>query len=397
MQRHLARRVVRACGFGGSTARAAAPKQLCRHRPRPRALTSATAPASLSSQYRRGARPEDAAAVAVRSLHGSRGGGARDEPRGEAVVAAAPEAGGVAESSIGAVSSSERRGESRRQERVCLGAAAEDDQQRDNDDGEGDGDNAAGADEDAASVRDALVAEALNHHVPQLGFTADAVAAAASSLSLSPATHAMLARGPVELVEALHERNTRTMADLLRADDLTLADYDDDDDDLGNDGEQQEQRGERQRQRHLSVREKLLAAMKIRIRLQQPYRAHYAQALALQAMPQNALRAAQLTALMVDEMWHWAGDRSADFSWYTKRATLAAIYHATELHWMSAADGGGGGGGDERDTWRFAEGALADGARGGAAIGQAVREASTLMRAAGQTASSLLASIRRGY
>ncbi len=35
-----------------------------------------------------------------------------------------------------------------------------------------------------------------------------------------------------------------------------------------------------------------------------------------------------------DAIWHAAGDRSADFSWYTKRAILAAVYSATVLYWL---------------------------------------------------------------
>jgi ubiquinone biosynthesis protein COQ9 len=33
-------------------------------------------------------------------------------------------------------------------------------------------------------------------------------------------------------------------------------------------------------------------------------------------------------------MWYAAGDRSADFSWYTRRATLAAVYTATLAFWL---------------------------------------------------------------
>lgn len=36
-------------------------------------------------------------------------------------------------------------------------------------------------------------------------------------------------------------------------------------------------------------------------------------------------------ALMVDDIWYWAGDRSTDFNWYTKRALLAGIYTSTGL------------------------------------------------------------------
>ncbi len=44
--------------------------------------------------------------------------------------------------------------------------------------------------------------------------------------------------------------------------------------------------------------------------------------------------AARCTARTVDAIWHAAGDRSADFSWYTKRATLTGVYGATLLFWL---------------------------------------------------------------
>jgi ubiquinone biosynthesis protein COQ9 len=36
----------------------------------------------------------------------------------------------------------------------------------------------------------------------------------------------------------------------------------------------------------------------------------------------------------VDDIWFYTGDRSIDMSWYSKRATLAAIYLSTELYMM---------------------------------------------------------------
>jgi ubiquinone biosynthesis protein COQ9 len=43
---------------------------------------------------------------------------------------------------------------------------------------------------------------------------------------------------------------------------------------------------------------------------------------------------ARCTARTVDAIWHEAGDRSADFSWYTKRAILTGVYGATLLFWL---------------------------------------------------------------
>ena len=48
----------------------------------------------------------------------------------------------------------------------------------------------------------------------------------------------------------------------------------------------------------------------------------------------HARQAAACTARMVDAIWHAAGDRSADFSWYTKRAILAAVYTTTLFYWL---------------------------------------------------------------
>lgn len=36
-------------------------------------------------------------------------------------------------------------------------------------------------------------------------------------------------------------------------------------------------------------------------------------------------------ARLADEIWYLAGDTSVDTSWYTKRASLSAIYSATEV------------------------------------------------------------------
>ena len=58
-------------------------------------------------------------------------------------------------------------------------------------------------------------------------------------------------------------------------------------------------------------------------------------AAALLALPGNALLAARCTARTVDAIWFAAGDTSADFSWYTKRALLAGVYSSTLLYWLS--------------------------------------------------------------
>jgi ubiquinone biosynthesis protein COQ9 len=54
-------------------------------------------------------------------------------------------------------------------------------------------------------------------------------------------------------------------------------------------------------------------------------------ALAIMSLPQNVGSALTELHKLSDEIWYLAGDRSVDFSWYTKRATLSTVYASTEL------------------------------------------------------------------
>jgi len=74
--------------------------------------------------------------------------------------------------------------------------------------------------------------------------------------------------------------------------------------------------------------------VEIRLRLLEPDREALRGAMGHLALPWNAPLGLRCLARTVSAMWHAAGDRSADFSWYTRRATLAAVYAATLTFWM---------------------------------------------------------------
>jgi ubiquinone biosynthesis protein COQ9 len=65
-----------------------------------------------------------------------------------------------------------------------------------------------------------------------------------------------------------------------------------------------------------------------------PHRDAIRRAFAVLSLPANLAISATCTARTVDAIWHAAGDTSADFSWYTKRAILASVYSATLLFWL---------------------------------------------------------------
>lgn len=72
----------------------------------------------------------------------------------------------------------------------------------------------------------------------------------------------------------------------------------------------------------------------LRLAMNRPHKEAIRRAMAVLALPGNARTAAAVTARTVDAIWRAAGDRSADFSWYTKRALLTAVYGATLLFWL---------------------------------------------------------------
>jgi len=86
---------------------------------------------------------------------------------------------------------------------------------------------------------------------------------------------------------------------------------------------------------HLMIREMIL------IRLDQAalHKEAVRRGLTLLALPANALASARSLYATVDAMWRAAGQRDTDISFYTKRATLAAVYSATLLAWIADASG----------------------------------------------------------
>lgn len=87
----------------------------------------------------------------------------------------------------------------------------------------------------------------------------------------------------------------------------------------------------------LRLHQRVRAVIALRLKQNRPHKEAIRRALALLALPRNARLAAACTARTVDAIWHAAGDQSADFSWYTKRAILAAVYATTVLFWLRDA------------------------------------------------------------
>jgi ubiquinone biosynthesis protein COQ9 len=84
----------------------------------------------------------------------------------------------------------------------------------------------------------------------------------------------------------------------------------------------------------LRIAERVALAVATRLEILAPWREAVRRALSVLALPQHAPVGLRLLYQTVDAIWYAAGDRATDFSFYTKRATLAALYAATLLYWL---------------------------------------------------------------
>lgn len=82
---------------------------------------------------------------------------------------------------------------------------------------------------------------------------------------------------------------------------------------------------------HLKIRALILT----RLHHAQPHKETVRKTMAYLAHPQHATLASELLYRTVDTMWRAAGDSTTDFSFYSKRATLSAVYSATLLAFLA--------------------------------------------------------------
>jgi ubiquinone biosynthesis protein COQ9 len=139
------------------------------------------------------------------------------------------------------------------------------------------------------------------------GWSDEALAMAASQLGV-PAERARLCfpGGAVEMIDAWFDAIDRAMA----------------------------QAWPLERVARLKIRERIRDLVLYRIEVINPHKEALRRALAILALPQNALAGPRLAWRAADRMWRIAGDTSTDFNHYSKRAILSGLYGATMLVYL---------------------------------------------------------------
>jgi ubiquinone biosynthesis protein COQ9 len=107
----------------------------------------------------------------------------------------------------------------------------------------------------------------------------------------------------------------------------------------------------------LRTPERIRRVVELRLAAVAPHKRALRRALSMLALPWNAGLALRTASRTASAMWYSAGDLSADFSWYTRRASLGAIYAATLAYWLRDDDP------DTADALAFFDRRLADLAR----------------------------------
>jgi ubiquinone biosynthesis protein COQ9 len=95
-------------------------------------------------------------------------------------------------------------------------------------------------------------------------------------------------------------------------------------------------------------------ALRLRFEIMLPWREGVRRGLSVLALPHNVPLGLRLLYDTVDAVWHGVGDHPTDFSFYTKRATLAGIVAAATLYWLDDRSP------DFADTQAFIERRLLD-------------------------------------
>ncbi|NWH08800.1 MAG: COQ9 family protein [Alphaproteobacteria bacterium] len=85
----------------------------------------------------------------------------------------------------------------------------------------------------------------------------------------------------------------------------------------------------------LKIREKIALAVRTRLMTMRNDRLAARKALSFFAYPLNHAAGAECLARTMDAIWRAIGDRSTDFNFYTKRATLAGVYSLTLNRWLN--------------------------------------------------------------
>lgn len=179
------------------------------------------------------------------------------------------------------------------------------------------------ADEDEI-LKDKIFEAGLKH-VPEVGWTREALQRGAVDLKYPDVVAGLAANGDLDLVHYHINKSDAKLRDKMKAE-----------------VKETEAKNER-----IRIGPFIQDKVKYRLSLNIPYLQRWPEAMALMSLPQNLPSSLELDLRLMDDIWHYAGDKSRDYNWYTKRLSLLAIYKSTELAMLQDKSQ------DLSETWNF--------------------------------------------
>ena len=153
---------------------------------------------------------------------------------------------------------------------------------------------------------DAIVDAALRHVVFD-GWTDGTFRKAVADSGVDPTVaRGLHPRGAVDVALAFHRRADRRMAAILDEADMGAMRYSG----------------------------RVTFAVRVRIEVVADHKEAVRRGAALFALPQHAADGIKAVWGTADSIWRALGDTSEDINWYTKRATLSAVYSSAALYWL---------------------------------------------------------------
>ncbi|XP_070151044.1 ubiquinone biosynthesis protein COQ9, mitochondrial [Polyergus mexicanus] len=163
--------------------------------------------------------------------------------------------------------------------------------------------------------------------VPDMGWSQQAISAGAESIGYPGVIHGLFPNGGAALVQHFYSMCNRELNQMLEKETLAI----------------EADPSSPQKAPEMQIRD----AVETRLRMVIPYKKTWPQALAIMTLPPNVPTALANLLTLVDDICYYAGDRSVDINWYTRRMILATIYKATELYMLQDASE------DHKETWLF--------------------------------------------
>ncbi|VVC33058.1 Hypothetical protein CINCED_3A022066 [Cinara cedri] len=180
-----------------------------------------------------------------------------------------------------------------------------------------------GSDNYEQDIKSTILRSSLSY-VPKHGWSRDTIAAGADELGYPDTVHGLFQDPGAELALFFYSSSNDSLSQLLKDGTLKCS-----------------------KENNAELVKFLASTIQTRLLMLQPYLNQWPQAIALLSKPSNAPHALSNLMTLVNDICYYAGDRSIDTRWYTRRIGLATIYKSSELHLLQDSSQG------YEDTWNF--------------------------------------------